>query len=400
MATRYYFPASGSPAVTPPTPTGWTVTTSFTTLPMSGTKTNTALANGSARSKGSTAQPSTRLDRVYVGPQIGAQTITGTFSAVFMGAESGITDGSWLDIHIKIVSSDGQTVRGTLYAGSPANASGTGTGADNGEWPKTGSDATRIKNALTLTSVTALNGDRVVIEMGWKADSSSSAGTTYLRYGDPTATSDYALTGGLTTSGTPWVELSQTLTDVSITVTNAIDAVADGAATVGSSRTAIATVAPAAKASATLAAGASSITSAVTAAGKGAVVVIGVRETQDVFAFVAKAAATLSGSRLLFFPLSAAAVAFASVFTSSDKGGSIAAAAIARSVVIPAATQRNAVFDPIRVTAFMSILSSGVYIRGTFVWTGSSLIRRQLDRWNGLELVPQTRITITTTNIT
>lgn len=213
MATRFYLPSSGTPPVTPGTPTGWTQTTGWAAFPAPTVKTNTGLFNGSAV----TELVGTQLDRVYISDPIGAQTISGTFSAVITTSESSSTGELWLDIHIKVISNNGATVRGTLYAGSTATAVSTTVGAENEEMATTGQS--RIKDTIALTPVTAQANDRIMFEIGAKA-SAAATRTSTRRYGDPVATADFALASGLGSSaGTPWIELSadvmsQTFTDV------------------------------------------------------------------------------------------------------------------------------------------------------------------------------------------
>lgn len=213
MATRFYLPASGSPPVTPVLGSGWEQTTGWSALPTDVTKSNTALANGTARTKDDTIAATDRLDRVYVtSQQLAAQTITGTFSMVQRGFESATANNAWLQVMIRVVSTDGQTQRGTLYAGSTATTQSATVGAENQEFQVSGNTATKIKNALAVSSVSAQAGDRITIEIGYRANNTTSTGSCTLRYGDPTGTADYALTADLTTDLCPWVELSHNVT--------------------------------------------------------------------------------------------------------------------------------------------------------------------------------------------
>lgn len=212
MATRFYFPvSSGSAAVEIAPDAGWAVTDDFLRGDSTRARTNTTLTTGDARTKNSTAL-SRRLDRQYVTDAISAdQTIAGTFSAVFRCSESVSSHNSWLDFIIRVVSGDGTVVRGTLWAGSPATAVGGASNTESGEMPA-GVFQTRFKNALALTSVDALAGDRLVIEVGYKADSTSTTTASSIVYGDPDGVADHGLSSGISTPLVPWLELSQTLT--------------------------------------------------------------------------------------------------------------------------------------------------------------------------------------------
>lgn len=212
MASRFYLPASGTAAITPTVLTGWENTAGWTAFPTDVTKSNTALASGASRQKGGTTAWADRLDRVYVSTkQLAAQTISaGTISAVIRGLEGSTATDAFLQIMVRVVSADGTTDRGTIFAGSTQTAVSGTTSAENGEWGT--SLSTRIKNALTTSSVSAQAGDRIQIEMGHRIGGTTTTMTVQLAYGDATGTADYALTAALNTSLCPWVELSQNLT--------------------------------------------------------------------------------------------------------------------------------------------------------------------------------------------
>lgn len=213
MTTRFYLPASGTAAVSPTPSTSWTVSTGATFLPAVTAKSNTALANGTARVTAVSGAIRDVCDTVFVSDTIAAQTIAvGTFSAVIKTIESTSTANGWLQIFIRVISGDGTVERGVIYAGSTSTTTGVTTaGAENQEYPIT-TAATRIKNAIATTAVTSLAGDRICIELGSRYNSAATNSTFTLKYGDPSATADYALTAALTTDLCPWVELSQTLT--------------------------------------------------------------------------------------------------------------------------------------------------------------------------------------------
>lgn len=209
MATRFYLPASGTAAVSPAFGSGWNTTTGASRHPAVTAKSGTALANGTARTKVSQAGAQNVLDRQYVSAPLNAQTISGTFSAWVQGLESTTAADAWLQIVIRVVSGDGATQRGVLYAGSTATAVSATAGAENQEFGT--ALASRIKSALALTSVAAQAGDRLVIEVGYRAITANT-NTATLRYGDPTGSTDPTLSAGSTSTTTPpYVELSQDL---------------------------------------------------------------------------------------------------------------------------------------------------------------------------------------------
>lgn len=150
------------------------------------------------------------LHRQYVGPQFGvAQRISGAFSVAIRTAETstqgGTADAS-LQIVLRVVSSDGLTERGVLYAGHTAALNST-PGALGEEIPTTA--ASRIFDNIPITPLDVLATDRLVIEIGHRAHNLiTTAVGCRLAYGDPNATAAFPLAAGNTTSLVPWVSVT------------------------------------------------------------------------------------------------------------------------------------------------------------------------------------------------
>jgi hypothetical protein len=134
-------------------------------------------------------------------PLSGAQTISGTWSAVSRGRELTATDNIVQKLRFaSVVSGDGGTVRGTLVALSA------------------GSNATELTLALAgnthsisggITSVNALDGDRIVVELGYgEAASGTTPQWEFALGGNGT---DHANAQGDTTGTVAWVEFSTNL---------------------------------------------------------------------------------------------------------------------------------------------------------------------------------------------
>ena len=202
MAVRFYLPSTGtSPLASLAVASGWSGSVAnFGRGPLERSKaTNTALSSQAA-SFLSTANRADCWRQWTSEPLTEPYSFTGshTASLVMRCVESA----SQVDAHIacvvRVVSGDGATVRGTLLSHLTTST----------EYSTTAS--TRILNALTLSAVSALAGDRIVVELGSYGVTPSTAGTATLRYGTPTATSDFALTANLTTDLVPWLELSAT----------------------------------------------------------------------------------------------------------------------------------------------------------------------------------------------
>lgn len=219
MATRLYLSSSNAPGVSPAYSGTWTtVPGGAQRRTASTTQDSSALALTGNITEAATTGTEDVLMRQFVSTNSFqyAKTISGTFSYVIYGYESNGAANAFIQVMIKVVSSDGATVRGTLYAGHTDVAQTATVGARNEELPVgSGSAATRIGSALSLSSVGVQAGDLLVIEVGARfLTSSSSTFSTNYRFGSPNdATADHALTSGLTTTLVPWVEFSDTLFD-------------------------------------------------------------------------------------------------------------------------------------------------------------------------------------------
>ena len=139
-------------------------------------------------------------------------------------AETTSSGDTHLAFSLRVIKPDG-TSRGTLLL-----QHGTAS-----EYPLVASAATRIHTTLTLTSVAALSGDRIVMEIGLHGVTPA-AEAIQMRSGDPTGTSDFALTSGLTTDLDSWFELSQTLTFGPLTFSGPVTGTGLSTANIGSKR--------------------------------------------------------------------------------------------------------------------------------------------------------------------
>jgi hypothetical protein len=209
MATRLYLPASGAAPASPAYDATWDIQPAPDRRPLPTTKTNTALGEQSAAETNSSVVDV--LLRQFVSDQIPSErTIDGTFSAVVRAREGSTAVDGFMQLVVRVVSSDGSTVVGTLYSGASQTTVSASSGDQNEEFPT--SSATRIWNAVTLNSVTAPAGSRVVVELGWRAcNTATTSHTVFFHLGDPSATGDHSLAAGSTSSLCPWVEFSADL---------------------------------------------------------------------------------------------------------------------------------------------------------------------------------------------
>jgi hypothetical protein len=143
------------------------------------------------------------LKQQWVSDPILAQTISAqTVSAQMRAREDDSENSLFLAVGIRVVSNDGSTVRGTVLA---VTRGGTQLAVH-------ASTLTNRQVSATSTSVTAQDGDRIVIEIGAGGDPTVSTTHNFaLRIGD-NAASDLATGNSGTTDNNPWVEFANTIT--------------------------------------------------------------------------------------------------------------------------------------------------------------------------------------------
>lgn len=233
MATRFYFPTAsyawflswqGGPFTSltwnvnaPTTSTHWFLLNTFK-------RPNSPGAIATAWPETSASAVNVFVGR-YISNQLLPQTISGTVKGIFRCLESasGLMDAQ---IGIRAIGETG-TVRGTLIAqqASALASEFSSTTLTNRKFPLawTGSGA-------TLTSVTAQAGDRLAVEIGFRATNvtaTSMSGT--IEIADDASLPDLAEDEVSTTAGACWLEFSQTLQFIKSTTRR-------GSATLGMTR--------------------------------------------------------------------------------------------------------------------------------------------------------------------
>ena len=198
MATRIYFPSTGTAAISPAYDSGWEVTSIAACLPAYIEKKNTTMTTVLYDDVDSTNQDI--LFRQWVSDPLAAQTITAQTVKLQIGASETVGGNNLFVAWTVRVVSDGGTVRGTCI-GSPRR------------------DATELAVAtltnrgdlLTSTAVVAQEGDRLVIEIGVGGDPSlSNPHDSSLRIGDNDAT-DLPEDDTTTADNNPWIEFANNL---------------------------------------------------------------------------------------------------------------------------------------------------------------------------------------------
>lgn len=149
------------------------------------------------------------LMRQYISDPVNAVTISGTVKGVIRALESAADADFRSQMVIKVVSYDCATVRGTLIA---SDASALASEWDSATLTNRKFPLAWTGSGTSVSSVSAQDGDRIIIEIGYRAHNSTTAikiGT--LRFGDASG-SDLAEDETSTTDDNPWVEFSDNVT--------------------------------------------------------------------------------------------------------------------------------------------------------------------------------------------
>ena len=199
MPTRFYFPSTGSAAVSPAFSGSWDNTDDATRLPLvEDTASSTAMATTKYRDNSN--QNQNHLIHQWVSVPIDAQTIAAqTFEFQMRCLELDTVDNMVITIGARVVSNDGSTVTGTLF-----DVTRDGTEMATGT-------LTNRRFTVTTTEVTANAGDRIVIEVGCGGDPQGGGNhDADIRIGDNGA-ADLAEDDADTDDDNPWIEFPNTI---------------------------------------------------------------------------------------------------------------------------------------------------------------------------------------------
>lgn len=212
MATRLYYGYSAVPTVSPAFDGSWEATGSAVRRWLVNKKDPTNVAALESLAVATTLNsPAGAVDVLiaqYVSsPLSGAQTISGAIKSIIRAQESNAAADMRAQCVIWVMKSDG-TSRGTLIATDTSALSNEfNTSLRDIKYPKgwTGS-------GTTPTSVAAQDGDRIVVELGYrKHENATTSRTGTLSLGNPEGT-DCPEDETTTTANTPWIEFADTLT--------------------------------------------------------------------------------------------------------------------------------------------------------------------------------------------
>ena len=203
MPTRLYLQSTGAGAVNPAfADGGWERDHgSYASRPMATAKANSALTTVSGVF-GATATSQTRYHTFVSDTLDVAQTISGNFTMVIgKCAETSTSGDAHLAHALRVVDGVTGAHKATLHTRM----------ATSTEFALIASAATRIQASIAMTSYAAAAGDRLVLEIGVHGVTPANE-VMQMRFGDPTAVADFALTAALTTDLVPWAELSGIVT--------------------------------------------------------------------------------------------------------------------------------------------------------------------------------------------
>lgn len=193
MPTDFWFDSAATPDISPAVAAEWDVVTHLTR------RTLNIVKGSSAREDTATLlqEPNTMttsnndlLQGQHISPELAAQTISGTFKCYLQCRQSNAAANWRSQIILRVVSHDGTTVRGTLYAGDLS----TLTGDPSGEWnSSTSVEVSRsfpFGGATALSSLAISDRDRIVVETGARQhNTQSTIRNGAIVYGEP-ATGD------------------------------------------------------------------------------------------------------------------------------------------------------------------------------------------------------------------
>lgn len=219
MATRFWL-TSSAPPYTPTTRRGAWDTATGEDVQLLGRK-PAGTAGTSTINVGSTAADrDVLLHRSISAGAVKAGTLSGTVTWMIGARESNAALNGVFHVHIYVTTGDSDTPRGTLltdYIGNVATS----------EFGTTSIGAT--EGAQTVTPVALSVGDRLVVEIGYRANAGATTQNATINYGN-TGTTDLSLASASVTTQPGWVDFSgagglftQAMSTLTDTFTSSID---------------------------------------------------------------------------------------------------------------------------------------------------------------------------------
>ncbi len=210
MATRLYPTPASTPALTPGSwSAGWNKTTGTVNRELSPTPRYVTATDGNTNTASGTSGHFTAVARCVSPPLFGDQTISGTLKGQFKCIETAAGDNYTVAVAVKVIKPDG-TDRGVVLAVSASdNTAATppemATAADTNRGLQDSSE----NKSITLSSVSAISGDRIVVEFGYR-QASTSTNVGVVDFGDSNG-ADLPEDDTSTSALNAWVEFSGNL---------------------------------------------------------------------------------------------------------------------------------------------------------------------------------------------
>src|SRR3972149_5036955 len=188
MPTRFYLPSTGTAGQTPTVLGGWTSSDpDFVRRVISTSKLSSAMADLIINDTTTTPE----YIAIYQGisaPIVGNQTITGTIKGQIRCFENSTNYNGTLAIGVQVVSGDGTVQRGIALAVAASDSAASPYELLIAPLTNTAFYDVSESASITLSDVSALNGDRIVLEIGTRNVSATTTRTAPLNFGDDSGT--------------------------------------------------------------------------------------------------------------------------------------------------------------------------------------------------------------------
>jgi|GEM_PF-5488312 len=213
--TRFYFPDTTTASVSPAFTTSWTETSQADFRRMVTSRVNSPMTNKTITALPSSV-PEYILSRQYISDPIAGGSIAGTVKGQFRCSEFPASLDATLAVLIKVVSHNGDTLRGTLLALSASDEKSSPPEFSISLENRRLMDVTE-NTSLTLTPVVAQPQDRIVVELGVREASNIITRTASINFGDNSST-DLGENENENAANNPWIEFSPAIVPATLSV--------------------------------------------------------------------------------------------------------------------------------------------------------------------------------------
>lgn len=202
--TRLYFSSTDPSPISPSYSSEWEKTNNSDRLRCLTKPSNSAMSDKTSTNGNNGLDDNDILTRQYVSDPLKAQTISGTAIAQIRCQVTNTLANASPAILVKVVSGDGSTTRGTLFSEFSDDISGSvefSSTMTNRTFPASGT--------ATLSAVAAQLGDRIVVEIGCRYNTTAGGTRTMTHSFGDNSGSDLPENNTETNPFNPWIEFSQ-----------------------------------------------------------------------------------------------------------------------------------------------------------------------------------------------